>query len=426
MDDILLADSQLDTEKRRLLGLGALSGFLAACEQSRTPLRENEGIYAKGSDDATGGVTDNASQNVAEVNSVGVDCNCTGDATPPVPPAAPGAPAPVAGPVNIPADRFLSLRPESVTGNRIGLSSGDLMGSQQTMSDGVPINVWRFTASGQGFNQDRPVPGPTIELIEGTPVELIFSTMHPHSIHLHGLDVDQLNDGVPSTSGYVVGMQIGGGGLPNGRVVGLPSYISPHSYFFTAPQAGTYMYHCHVDTVLHMEMGMYGAIVVRPQDGSLNRLWNAPDSPQFDREFVWHLHTFDSRWHGLVVSDQNTARYNPDYFLINGKDGVDLLTDPVTVLHAIANETVLVRAVNVGYMPAVISLGGIVFQVVSSDGRPLSRPITTTGFMVAPGERYDLLFTMPAAPPAYATVNYLNIRGQTISGGTATTLIIAV
>ncbi len=61
----------------------------------------------------------------------------------------------------------------------------------------------------------------------------------PHSIHLHGLDVDQANDGVPSTSGYVAGM--GGGGMMNfGRVGGYTNLGSPFTYTFTAAPAATH------------------------------------------------------------------------------------------------------------------------------------------------------------------------------------------
>ena len=78
--------------------------------------------------------------------------------------------------------------------------------------------------------------------------------------------------------------------------------------------------------------------------------------------------------------------------------------------------------VNAGYLPATLNLGGLVFQVIASDGRPLANPIQSNRFQVAPGERYDLLLTLPANGTYGARVDYLNIRG-TASLGNAFTVI---
>ena len=75
----------------------------------------------------------------------------------------------------------------------------------------------------------------------------------PHTVHLHGLDVDQASDGVPET----------------GAVARVGETIT---YRFVATHAGTYWYHCHVDTVEHLTMGMYGALIVHPADGP-GRAW---------------------------------------------------------------------------------------------------------------------------------------------------------
>jgi FtsP/CotA-like multicopper oxidase with cupredoxin domain len=126
------------------------------------------------------------------------------------------------------------------------------MNGRQIMADGTAIRTWYF---GGGFNEDRSVPSPVIEAIEGESVQVTLSSDMPHSIHFHGLNVDQANDGVPSTSGYVARM-FGGGMMNFGRVNGYTNLGSPFTYTFTAPHAGTYAYHCHVDTVLHFEMGI--------------------------------------------------------------------------------------------------------------------------------------------------------------------------
>lgn len=292
--------------------------------------------------------------------------------------------------------------------------SARMMG-RQVMADGASIRTWYF---GSGFNNDRTVPSPVIECIEGQRVEITLSSMMPHTIHLHGLDVDQANDGVPSTSGYV-GRGMGG----FGRVQGYTSLGRSYTYTFIAPHAGTYMYHCHVDTVLHFEMGMYGTVIVRPADGSTNRAWTG--GPAFDREYIWHLHTFDSSWHGYMVSNAGTVRHRPDYFMINGRDGNNALNDPATAIRAGAGRKVLIRTNGVGYQPARVRLGGLAFEVIASDGRPLPAPITATEWLVAPGERYDLLLTMPASGQYTASVEYFDIRLGRVLGTVETTITVA-
>ncbi len=300
------------------------------------------------------------------------------------------------------------------------------MGGRQTLADGTTLRTWSF---GRGFNGDRSVPGPVIEGIEGDTVQVMLRSDMPHSIHLHGLDVDQANDGVPSTSGYVARMGGGGGMMNFGRVSGYTNLGSPFTYTFTAPHAGTYMYHCHVDTVLHVEMGMYGTVIIRPPGGETDVAWTG--GPGFNKEYVWHLHTFDSSWHsgsgggmGGMVGGLGTVRHRPDYFMINGRDGANTLSDPATAIEADSGQKVLVRLNNVGYQLAQVNLGGLTFEVIASDGRPLAQTFTTAYQMVAPGERYDILLTMPSsAGVETAAVDYYHIRGDGTLLGTAGTSI---
>ncbi len=301
---------------------------------------------------------------------------------------------------------------------RARLSVG-MMGSQR-MADGRLLRTWQF---GRGFNDDRSVPSPVIEGIEGQMMEVTLSSMMPHTIHFHGLDVDQLNDGVPSTSGYVAhGHGGGNGGGSFGRVEGYDNLGSQFTYRFVAPHAGTYAYHCHVDTVLHFEMGMYGTVIIRPPDGNARMAWDG--GPTFDKEYIWHLHTFDSSWHNETVSSSRTVRHRPDYFMINGKDGAGALTDPATAISGAPGERILIRANNMGYQPASVDLGGLSFDVIASDGRPLPSKITTSQQIVAPGERYDLLLRLPSNGLWTAHADYFDIRlsrtlGQAVTSITA-------
>jgi FtsP/CotA-like multicopper oxidase with cupredoxin domain len=108
--------------------------------------------------------------------------------------------------------------------------------------------------------------------------------------------------------------------------------------------------------------------------------------------------------------------------MINGRDGANTLSDPTTAISAAAGETVLIRTNNMGYQPALVQLGGLQFQVIASDGRPLPTPIETTQQLVAPGERYDILFQMPPATNRTATVEYFDIRLNGVLGSVSTSV----
>lgn len=334
-----------------------------------------------------------------------------GTPTPVVPPA-PGTTAPVTPPAGGVAPpvvpvvaqggrTFTFLGPDSAS---VTASMGMMMQPLRIPTNAGDVGVWVINGPATGFNGDRVVPGPVIELTQGQPAAITLTNMSmaPHTIHPHGLDVDTANDGVPATSFAVP---------PMGSNV----------YRFTAPFAGTYFYHCHVDAALHVEMGMYGAVIVRPPGGAANVAWAG--GPAFDREYIWQLSTFDTRWHTARQTGAGTLRYRPNVFLLNGRDGARLTADTTTAINAPQGSKVLVRLISYGAMPAIVEFGGIVFDVIASDGRPLkAAKAAQTSWLILPGERYDLLMTLPPAGTRQATVRYQNIRGTADTGTIQTTV----
>jgi FtsP/CotA-like multicopper oxidase with cupredoxin domain len=68
-----------------------------------------------------------------------------------------------------------------------------------------------------------------------------------HTVHFHGYpNASSLYDGVPDAS---IAINIGGS----------------FTYYYLAPDAGTYFWHCHITPPEHLQMGMVGQIFVRPR-----------------------------------------------------------------------------------------------------------------------------------------------------------------
>lgn len=172
-------------------------------------------------------------------------------------------------------------------------------------------------------------PAPLIYAAVGDPVTINLKNLgtaanpnapnDPHSIHLHGLDVNAANDGVPETSVGAIPANSGDSGAGNIIV-----------YMFTPKVAGTYMYHCHQEADIHVNMGMYGALVIyNPTDAAIVGS-NGKFGPgagkgmeygyAYDRDYVLLLSEIDSEGH---ASEQNRTPYNwahyePEYWFING------------------------------------------------------------------------------------------------------------
>ena len=295
-----------------------------------------------------------------------------------------------------------------------GLTMEAKMNGNVNLDNGGSVDTWYF---GNGFSGDRQWAGPIIEATEGDLVEITLTSGMPHSIHLHGLDVDQANDGVPATSGYVARSRNSGN---FGRVDGYTNLGGSYTYTFIAPHAGTYQYHCHVDTVLHYDMGMHGTIIIRPRSGNIEEAWDG--GPTYTKEYVWQMGTFDSTWRSTNVSGEQTIRYRPDCFMINGVNGATAQTDSTVAISANAGEKVLIRTNQTSYQGAKIDFGGLAFEVIAADGRPAAQSQTMTSLYMTPGERYDILITMPDQGTYNANVSYYDSRGVNVIGTVSTTL----
>ncbi len=250
---------------------------------------------------------------------------------------------------------------------------------EKIIANGDTMRVFGFASN---LSSHPPIPAPLIEANQGDSVHIDFwnvSQLHHHTIHLHGLDVNQANDGVPMLSFDVDHMEHGW-------------------YHFKAPHAGTYLYHCHVGSTLHLQAGMYGPVVIRPSDGS-NTTWDGGYA--FDTETMLFMSEFDTFWHSDSILDHehdNSAvhdsleipRYTPDFFAINGLSDQQL--EDTVELTSKTNYVNYFRLVNIGYCSnKVIFPGSLNAIIIDSDGRPLPNNVISDTVEIYPGERYGVL-----------------------------------
>lgn len=265
----------------------------------------------------------------------------------------------------------------------------------QTMWDGVILNIYGITPM---LSASPIITAPTIFCNEGDSVvinTLSISQLHHHTIHLHGLDVDTRNDGDPSTSFELQHMQ-------------------DTTYSFKANNAGTYIYHCHVGDVVHVQMGMYGSVIVRAA-GGMNTAWTG--GPSFDKEYNFLTSEIDRSWHDTVpVHDtiSNTVTippYIPDYFLINGKSEWQLDADSSLRVEGAQNDFIYLRLSNIGFYDNLyVFPSSLQAQIIDSDGRPLPIAYSSDSLFVSPGERYGVMLNPNAQLIDSIALSYLNLN----------------
>lgn len=227
-----------------------------------------------------------------------------------------------------------------------------------------------------------------------------------HTLHWHGFrNVIPFFDGEPTGSISV----------PVGRYF---------TYVYRPHDPGTYMYHCHVEDVEHVHMGMTGIVFVRAlqnkygnaagapiaraNGGAANAplgyvyndgvALNDPTSTAYDREFPMFLSEVwaEAHWNDAHIQETDWSRYKADYSLLNGRVYPDTLApsgggrDPQTgdlippsgrpdlqyqphssLVECNAGEKVLLRFANLGFREAAMTLAGIDMKVVGRDATPM-------------------------------------------------------
>ena len=122
--------------------------------------------------------------------------------------------------------------------------------------DGNAIYDWGYGVSGRGFQ----LPGPVLCVQQGAIVDVTLTNQLPVNTSMQ----------FPGQVGVNVGGVPVGPNAPGGVLVSLVPEVAPLAsitYSFTASSAGTYLYESGSDPQLQVQMGLFGALVVRPNIG---------------------------------------------------------------------------------------------------------------------------------------------------------------
>ena len=184
------------------------------------------------------------------------------------------------------------------------------------------------------------------------------------------------------------------------------------TYTFQATEPGTYQYHSGTQPDLQVEMGLYGALIVRPTGmtppvGMAGCAYNHEDSC-YDREYLYLLSEIDIDIH--IAAQQQSGgdgpivlplgSYRSEYWLMNGRaapdtmapDGVAILpTQPYgSLTHMHPGEKLLVRVIGAGREMHPFHTHGNHVRMLAHDGRML---LNSAGSLAGP-----TLFTIPSLP----------------------------
>jgi hypothetical protein len=157
---------------------------------------------------------------------------------------------------------------------------------------------------------------------------------------------------------------------------------------------------------MHLALGMYGKVIIYPSDSS-PRIYD--NGPTYDRQYEYLFSELDQRWNADYTTIGSFLSYEPNIFLMNGKNRSLLYSDSTMTMHGAVGDQLLMRFLNVGYRATRVIFPPEVTAVVhTSDGRVLSSSFETDTLMVYPGERYNVLLEINDASESYVTVDYLS------------------
>lgn len=235
-----------------------------------------------------------------------------------------------------------------------------------------PTDVWSYNGS---------VPGPLVEAKVGDRLVAHLENALPESttIHWHGIRLPNGMDGNPMVVPPVP---------PGGNF----------RYEFQLKDAGLFWFHPHIRADVQVQKGLQAPLLVR-----------GANEPRSDDERVLVLD--DAR----LKSDGSLDEYLDDTGKMMGREGNTLLVNgvPTPTFHARPGATLRLRLVNTANGRFFhLRLPGRPWTVVGTDGGLVPRPYVADRLLIAPGERYDVMVSLPSEPGVTSVWNDPHERGH--------------
>ena len=270
-----------------------------------------------------------------------------------------------------------------------------------------------------GWTYNGTAPGPEIRVNQGDFVEVTLrnSLKDPVTIHWHGYPLNSSMDGIP--------------GVTQDAVRAGESF----TYMFSADTPGTYWYHSHQEGSKQVDKGLYGALIVEPKvkekidkdytlildewvsdpknamdmssssgSNSSSNMAGMSNSSSSTKSSGMSSSSSSTTSAGMdmgkpkvsdpVMDEENAMAYSYDLYTVNGKSG-----DLIKPLEVKKGDRVRLRLINAGYRSHGMHIPGQDIKVVSTDGQDITGPGTIKDkiIMIAPGERYDVEFTVTSS-----------------------------
>lgn len=228
------------------------------------------------------------------------------------------------------------------------------------------------------FAYNGVVPGPEIRVTQGDRCRFVVKNElnQSTSIHWHGLDVPNDQDGVT----YVNQEPIKPG--------------ETYTYEFEVTNAGSHMYHSHHNALEQVVRGLLGAFVVEPK--------NKRNEPTVDQDLVF------------ILNDSFLG------FTINGRS-----FPYVQPIIAKLGSVIRIRFMNEGLMIHPMHLHGMPMKIIAKDGYDLPAPYWCDVINIAPGERYDAIVEARALGPWAFHCHILNhVEGRQGLFGMTTAFVV--
>ena len=214
-------------------------------------------------------------------------------------------------------------------------------------------------------------PGPVLRVRQGTPFRATVENRLTESttVHWHGMRLPNTMDGVPGLTQKPI--------APGERF----------DYAFTPPDAGTFWYHSHDDSLVQMGRGLAGALIVEEAD-----------PPAVDREWLWTIQDWRLTRDAQIAPGFN----NRMEMAMDGRVG-NTVTINGTVPDAVrvrAGERVRLRLLNA----AIARIMALRFEghrpvIVALDGQPCEPHEPPDGrLLLGPAMRADVMLDMQGEP----------------------------